>query len=62
MDKSNKMMYFAFLALVFVGYYFVTGSQDAVGDTLKSVLLVGLASVLTYAVIREQKKRGRMSV
>ena len=60
MDKSQKLMYFSILALVFVIYYFVTGSQDTVGDTLKSVVLVGVATILTWAVIREQRKRGKL--
>ena len=60
MDKSNKLIYFALMSLVFVVYYFFTGSQDAVGNTFKSMILVGIASVLTWAVIREQKKRGRI--
>lgn len=60
MDKSNKLMYFSILALVFVVFYFFTGSENAVGDTLKSIVLVGIASILTWAVIREQQKRGRL--
>lgn len=60
MEKSNKLTYFAITALVFVIYHVIMGSENAVSDTLQSVLLVGLASVLTWAVIREQKKKGRL--
>ena len=61
MEKSNKLIYFATLALVFVLYYFFTGSEDAVGNTINSVVLVGIASILSWMAIREQKKKGRQS-
>lgn len=60
MDKSGKIMSFGILALVFVIYYFFTGQEDAVGETIKSILLVGVATVITWAIIREQQKRGKM--
>lgn len=61
MDKSGKIMSFGILALVFVVYYFVTGNQDAVGETFKSMILVAVATIITWAVIREQKHRGKNS-
>ena len=61
LDKSYKLTYFAILSLVFVIYYFFTGSGDAVGDTFKSIILVGIATILTWAALREQKRRGRIS-
>lgn len=60
MDKSNKIMGFGMLALVFVIYYAIDGSEDVVSDTLKSILLVGFASIVTWAIIREQQKRGSL--
>ncbi|MFW9890063.1 MAG: hypothetical protein ACFFER_17915 [Candidatus Thorarchaeota archaeon] len=60
MDKSHKLIYFSILSLVFVTYYFFTGSRNAVQDTIKSIILVGIASIFTWAAIREQKKRGKL--
>lgn len=60
MDKSNKLIYFSILALVFVIFYFMTGSEDAVSNTLQSVVLVGIATIITWVVIREQQKQGRL--
>lgn len=60
MDKSNKIIYFSILALVFVIFYVVTGDDNAVSNTLQSVILVGVATFITWAVIREQQKRGRL--
>lgn len=62
MDKSNKLISVAMMALVFLLYNVATGSGDAIGDTFKSLILVGSAMILTWLVIREQKKRGRMSI
>lgn len=62
MDKSNKLISVAMMALVFLLYNVAIGSGDAIGDTFKSLILVGSAMILTWLVIREQKKRGRMSI
>lgn len=62
MEMSKKLIYFSTLALVFVVYNFLIGSDDAIGNTITSVVLVGLASILTWAVIREQRKKGRLSL
>lgn len=61
MDKSQKLTGFGIMALVFVVYYYLSGSQDAIGSTLISIVLVGFASVLTHFIIREQRKKGRIS-
>lgn len=58
MDKSHKIISYSILALVFVLYYYLSGTANAVENTVKSVLLVAIASVLTWAVVREQRKRG----
>lgn len=66
MDKSNKIIFFAITALVFVTFYvasglfYGTGTERAIEDTIQSIVLVGVATVLTWAVIREQQKRGRL--
>jgi len=62
MEKSNKLTSVAILALVFVVYNFMIGSETALADTVKSIILVGVATVLTHLVIREQRKKGRLSM
>lgn len=62
MDKSNKLLYFAMLSLVFVIFYYMTGSEDAVGNTMQSIVLVGVATLMTWQITREMKKRGKLSV
>ena len=60
MDKSKEVMKYAVMALVFVGFYFLTGNTDVVGSTMVSIILVLLASVITWAIIREQQKKGKL--
>lgn len=58
MDKSKEVMKYAVMALVFVTFYFLMGNEDAIGSTMVSIILVLTATVITWAIIREQRKKG----
>ena len=60
LDKSKEIMKYSIVALVFVIFYFVTGVEDAVGNTMQSVILVFIAGAISWAVIREQRKKGAL--
>lgn len=60
MDKSKEIMKYSIVALVFVIFYFMTGAENAVGNTMTSVILVLIASVISWAVIREQQNKGKL--
>ena len=60
MDKSKEIMKFAIMALVFVVFYFFTGNENAINNTVTSIILVGVATVITWSVIREQQRKGRI--
>jgi hypothetical protein len=60
MDKSKEITKFGIMALVFVAFYFLTGNENAVGNTITSIVLVAFATMLTWSIIREQQKKGRL--
>ena len=60
MEKSKEIVKFSIMALVFVVFYFFTGNENAINNTVTSIILVGVATVITWSVIREQQKKGRL--
>ena len=60
MDKSKEVLKYSVMALVFVGFYFLTGNTDVVGSTMVSIILVFIASVIAWGIIREQQKKGSL--
>ena len=59
-EISKEIMKYSVMALVFVGFYFLTGESDVVTSTMTSVVLVLVASIVTWGIIREQKKKGKL--
>lgn len=59
-DKSKEVVKYSIMALVFVVWYYLTGSENAIENTMHSVVLVVIASVIAFLVIKEQKKKGRL--
>ena len=60
MEKSKEIVKFSIMALVFIVFYFLTGDENAINNTLTSIILVGVATVITWSVIREQQRKGRI--
>lgn len=59
MEVSDKIIYIATLSLVFIAYYFLMGSEDVVGSTMISIILVGIATFIAWRLKSEQRKKGR---
>ena len=60
MEKSKEVVKYSVLALVFVVWYYLTGSENAIENTMQSIILVAIASAITFIVIRDQKKKGKL--